>query len=451
MVAASDRYKNFLLVLLLVILAFNYVDRFALGLVIDNIKADLNLTDSQLGFLNGIAFALFYSVMGIPIARWADRGNRVTIISLTAIVWSALVVLSGMATSFAQLLLIRVGVGVGEAGCIPPAHSLIADYFTRAERPRASALYQQGPNVSLIIAYFGAGWISQFYGWRVMFVVVGLPGLVLAALAWFTIREPRKQTWHAARATRPTTAAAAAPAAADAHPDLRTAFVTLWGNETFRHLLYAFSLYLFFGYGVMQWQPAFFERSYGLKTGELGTWFAIVYGIGGLSGVQLGGYLASRFAASNESLQLKAMVWINAVFNGVVWAAIYLTHNPYVGLALMGLSTFGGTTINGPLYSTVQTLIPAPLRAMSIAIVLFCGNLVGMGLGPLAAGVLSDALRPAFGQESLRYALLCVCPSCLWLSWHLWRAHQCYNRDYELIRRGFSTDAAGDVPKESPA
>src|SRR5688500_12783235 len=182
------RQRNYLLALLTTILAFNYIDRLALGLLLEDIKADLALTDTQLGFLTGIAFALFYAVMGIPIARWADRGNRVTIISLTTALWSVAVALCGAAGSFVQLLVIRAGVAVGEAGCHPPALSLIADYFTRAERPRAVARYMLGWPLALLIGYFAAGWLNEFWGWRATFVILGLPGLVLAALARFTLK-----------------------------------------------------------------------------------------------------------------------------------------------------------------------------------------------------------------------------------------------------------------------
>jgi MFS transporter, Spinster family, sphingosine-1-phosphate transporter len=421
-------YRNYLLGALLLIYAFNQVDRYALGVVLNDIKADLHLTDTQLGVLSGIAFALFYSVMGIPIARWADRGNRVTIIATTTAVWSGMVALCGAAGSFLQLLSIRVGVAVGEAGCVPPAHSLIADYFTRAERPRASALYQQGLNLSLIIAYFGAGWLNQFYGWRVMFFLIGAPGLLLATLTWLTIREPRKLRSsnafvHEERA-----------------PDLKTTLAVLRGNATYRHLLYAFSMWYFFGYGITQWQPAFFERSFGLTTGELGTWFAIVYGVCGFIGTYWGGLWASRYAANNEPLQLKVVAAVNVAFNGVVWALIYFSHNYHVALLLMGLSALGGTMIYGPLFSTLQTLVPANMRALSIAIVMLCANLIGMGLGPLAVGIISDELTPKFGAESLRYALLAFCPGWLWVSWHIWHASRTFLTD-------MSAPAASDSPQ----
>src|SRR5579864_8398962 len=171
----SNTYKNYLLVLLMAILVFNFVDRLALGVVLQDIGADLHLTDTQLGLMSGIAFAIFYSVMGVPIARWADRGNRVTIIWLTT-------ALCGLAGTFVQLLLIRIVVGVGEAGCAPAGHSLIAEHFTRAERPQATAIFALGAPLSIVIGYFMTGWLNQLYGWRVTFIFLGLPGLALAAL-----------------------------------------------------------------------------------------------------------------------------------------------------------------------------------------------------------------------------------------------------------------------------
>ena len=416
-------YKNYLLTVLMAILAFNYVDGSALGLVLQDIKADLHLSDTELGSLTGIAFALFYSVMGIPIARWADRGNRVTIISITAAVWSVMVALCGSAGSFLQLLLIRVGVAVGEAGCIPPAHSLIADNFTRAERPRAVARYMLGGPLSVVIGYFLAGWLNEFYGWRLTFVLLGLPGLGLAGLAWFTLREPRRG--------KPTLRPAAAQTLVQ--PSLKDVCVSLWGNTTFRHLLFCFAVTCFFSYGIVQWQPAFFIRSYGLKTGELGTWFAAIYGLGGLLGTYWGGELASRYAASDERLQLKAMAILNVSF-GVISAFIYIAPNKYMAFVLIGLATVGTAMTAGPMFATIQTLLPQRIRAISIALLYLSGNLIGMGLGPLTVGAVSDALRPWAGEDSLRYALLALSPGCFWGAWHLWQGSKAVTRDLEAVQ-----------------
>jgi MFS transporter, Spinster family, sphingosine-1-phosphate transporter len=417
------RYKRYMLSVLMVILAFNTVDRLALGLVLQDIKHDLNLSDTQLGFLSGIAFALFYSVMGIPIARWADRGNRVTIISVTAAVWSAAVALSGLATNFVQLLLVRVGVAVGEAGCVPPAHSLIADYFSREERPRAVSRYMLGVPLALLLGYFAAGWLNQLYGWRVTFFVLGLPGVLLGALTWLTLKEPRLEVGPA-----PWIDPTKKESARAEDPPFREVCGTLWRNSTFRHLLFCFSLWYFFGYGIQQWQPAFFIRSHGLQTGEIGTWFAVVYGLASALGVYIGGEWAVRYAAGNERLQLNACAFaflLFAVFN----AYAYVAPNHYLAFAAIALGAFGGNIAQGPILATLQTLVPPRMRAMSIALVYFLANLIGMGLGPLAAGAMSDALRTIFAEESLRYSLLILCPGYVWAGWHLWRAGQSVSSD----------------------
>ncbi|ATE65790.1 hypothetical protein CMV14_16435 [Rhizorhabdus dicambivorans] len=272
-------YRHYLLGLLLVILAFNYVDRLALGLLLQDIKTDLALSDTQLGLLSGIAFAAFYAVMGIPIARWADRGDRVVIITITAALWSVMVALCGTATSFVQLVLIRVGVAIGEAGCIPPAHSLIADHFDRASRPRAVAIYMLGAPLALVIGNLGAGWLNELYGWRTTFILLGVPGLALAILAFLTLREPR----------RGAVARAMSKTGAGTEPSMVAVLRVLWSSHAFRHLLVCFSVISFFGYGLLQWQPAFFMRSFGFQSGELGGWFALVWGGGGLVGTLAGG------------------------------------------------------------------------------------------------------------------------------------------------------------------
>lgn len=429
-------YKNYLLTVLLIILAFNFVDRQILALVLQDIKLDLDLSDSQLGFLSGIAFALFYSIMGIPIARWADRGNRVTIISVTAALWSIMVALCGFAGSFLQLLLIRIGVAVGEAGCIPPAHSLIADYFTRAERPRAVSIYMLGGSLSVVIGYFIGGWLNEFYGWRATFIILGLPGLILAVLVWFTVREPRQVKQNDDEVTSGTPATA--PASQLPHPTLKEVFATLWQKATFRHLLFAFAVIHFFGYGIALWLPAFFIRSHGMETGELGTWFALLYGVGGTAGTYMGGYLASRHAAHNEKLQLQVMAIVLAMFS-VISVFIYLAPDKYIALMLMGLSAVIGSTISGPLFATIQTLVHERMRATSIALIYFVANLIGMGLGPLAAGILSDALAPAFGQESLRYSLVAFCPGYLWMAVHLWLAGKSVKADLAAVQEESET------------
>ena len=412
----SRKYKSYLLTVLLLLLAFNLTDRFALGVVLQEIKVDLALTDTELGFMSGIAFAAFYALMGLPIARWADRGNRVTIISLTAALWSLAVAACGLARNFVQLLLIRVGVAVGESGGVVPSFSLLSDYFGRPERPRALAIYQLGAPLSLILGYLLAGWLDARYGWRIMFVLLGLPGLVLAVLVRLTLREPRSES-------------ASVPLEVS-QPTVKEVCAALWTNVTFRHLLICISVTFFFMYGILQWQPTYFIRSYGFTSERVSVLFAAVYGFGSLVGTYVGGAWASRYAGRNERLQLKA---VGAAMAGsaVVAVSSYMSTKPDVTLILMVGLMLAQTAINGPLYATVQTLVPERMRAMATATVLLFANLIGMGLGPLATGALSDAFQPFAGQESLRYALIVLAPGLLWPAWHALRASRTVTQDLE--------------------
>ena len=403
----QDSYKKYLLGVLMVILASNFLDRVALGIVLQDIKVDLQLSDTQLGFLGGIAFAIFYAVMGIPIARWADRGDRVTIITVTTALWSVTVALCGLVTSFAQLLLVRVGVAVGEAGCFPPAQSLLSDYFARSERPRAIGIYTMGAALSVVLGYFAAGWLNELYGWRATFVLIGLPGVGLALLAWFTVKEPRR--FQSPQCV-----------ALPQEQSLLTTWRFLWANTTFRRMLLCLAVSHFFMYGVMQWQPAYFIRSFGLHTGQIGSWFALV-AVGGLIGNYLGGMLATRFAPRNEARQMRGMAVLWCGY-GALSAGVYLVSNYYLSFLLIGLASLLLAATNGPYFATIQTLVPPQMRATSVAIIQLVTNLIGMGLGPLIAGALSDAMHPWLGEESLRYSLLALSPGFLWCVWQMLRA-----------------------------
>lgn len=433
-------YKHYVLGVLTTVLLFNYVDRLALGLMLEDIKHELLLTDTELGFLNGIAFALFYSVMGLPIARWADRGNRVTIIAVTALLWSVAVALCGTAGSFRHLLLIRVAVAVGEAGCIAPAFSLMADYFTRSERPRATAIYGLGGPLAAIVGYFFAGWLNEFFGWRTTFVFLGAPGVLLAAVAWITLREPRRAMAKPGRSP-----VAVSTFATDPTPDLKTVWKTLWGNATFRHLLWSLSANFFFQYGIWQWQPTLFVRSFGLTTGQIGTGLTVTFGLGGLIGTYLVGQLAYRYAPNNERLQLRGMAIAMAV-SAIPSLALYFTSSAYIAFGLVTLITLVQAASNGPLFSTIQTLVPERMRAVAFALVYLFANLIGMGLGPLAAGMLSDAFRPWAGEESLRYALMLLAPGYILCGVHAWLASKSVTRDLAAAQRRQMEAISGERP-----
>ncbi len=399
-------YKYYMLGLLTFVGAFNYVDRTVISLLLELIKQDLQLSDSQLGLLTGFAFSLFYGVAGIPIARWADRGNRNIIVTVTTGLWSAMVVLCGLAGNYTQLLLARVGVAVGEAGCLPTAQSLIADYFNRAERPHAMAIYWLCSPIAVIIGYLGAGWLAELMGWRMTFVILGIPGILLALLAKLTLREPRLKQ------TRPLDIE---------HPSFKVVLATLWQQNTFRYITIGFCVSYFFSAGTGIWLPTFFIRSHGMTIGELATWLTLAVGVGGLIGTYLGGFLASRYAAGKEGLQLKVVGFLNA-FVGLLFIMVYLSSNKYIALALYTAAMIFLHMCSAPAFAVIQSVIDERMRSTALAIKFLLANLIGLGLGPLATGVLSDFLAPRFGNDSLRYSLILFQPGLLWMMYYYWKA-----------------------------
>jgi len=414
-------YRNYLVALLSLVFAFNGVDRSALGLLLQDIKLSLHLTDIQLGLLNGIAFSLFYSVMGVPIGLLADRRNRVILISITTALWGLMVSLCAATTTFLQLLLVRVGVAIGESGCVPPSHSLIADHFSRGERAKATAVYYTiALLLSSLVGHLLAGWLNQLYGWRITFAILGAPGILLAVVTFFSLKEPR--------ASRYSSQAKEILSDSDQPPTTAEALRFLWTNRTFRSLLLAFSLVYFFAYGIAQWQPAFFIRSYGLQTGALGTWFTLTSGLGATLGTYFGGDLVSRFARNDEGTQLAAAGIVYAAI-GIISAGTYLASSYQTSFALIAIGTISGALTFAPLFAAIQTLVPSRMRAVSVALLYFAGNLVGAGLGPLAVGILSQAFQPYVGSASLRCALIAMCPGYLLSGWYFWRASRTVAQD----------------------
>lgn len=413
------QYKQYILGLLTVVAAFNYLDRYVLSLVLESIKQDLQLSDGQLGLLTGFAFALFYAVAGIPIARWADRGNRNTVVTLTTALWSAMVALCGLVGNYTQLLLVRVGVAVGEAGCLPPGQSLIADYFNRAERPRAMAIYSMCSPIAMIIGYLGGGWLAEKVGWRITFIIIGVPGILLAILVKLTLREPRLEQ-------KKTTIIE--------QPPFKVVLNTLWQQPTFRHIVLAFCITFFFNMGIGIWLPTFFIRSHGMETGELGSWLAFVWGVCAVFGTYLGGFLATRYAAGKEGLQVQTIALAHILY-GILYVTVYLSSNKYNALALLAALTIIGAAVNGPISSAIQSLVSNRMRSFALALILLFANLIGFGVGPLAAGVLSDLLAPMFGQESLRYALMLLSPGYLWAAFHYWKASHTVEVDIRQVER----------------
>jgi MFS transporter, Spinster family, sphingosine-1-phosphate transporter len=415
----AETYKRYLLLVLMVGLTFTYLDRQVIGLATQQLKDDLHLTDSELGFLTGFAFALFYSLLGFPIARLADRGNRVTLLAMTTALCGLAMAMCGLAANFFQLLLIRIGVAIGETGFIPTANSLIASYFDRTRRAKALATYFLGSSLSVVIGYLLGGWLLQSYGWRKTFAIMGAPGIAVAAVMGLVLREPRRASFRSIPPTQPTVTIPKEPSA-QPHVSLREALRVILRIPTYRQLLYSNSVSAFFDFGRFLWLPAFYMRSFHLDARTVGMMFAVVFGGFGLIGCYLGGWLITRYIANDERLQLRCvagMFVLNTVL--AVWSC--WTLSSALSFAISAIGSVVSAMTAPPTFSILQSLIPERLRAQGTAFLLLASSLIGMGLGPWLAGVLSDLLHASLGEESLRYTLVVLSFGFLWCAWHTWR------------------------------
>ena len=406
--ASTHRVRRYVLGVLLVVYTFNFIDRQILSILIESIKADLGLSDQALGFLSGFAFAAFYATLGIPIARWADRGNRRNLISLALAVWSAMTALCGLAQNFWQLAAARIGVGIGEAGCSPPAHSLISDYYRPHERATALGVYALGIPFGIMFGLFIGGWINEAFGWRKAFFVVGVPGLLLALLVRYTLPEPQRGLSDQRSGDA-------------AQPPIGETFRFLARRPAFVHLSLGGALAAFVGYGVVSWFPAFLIRTHGMGTGQIGLWFGLAMGVGGGIGMFMGGWLADRFGARDTRWYLwtAAVAMVIAVPFG---AAAYLSSNPYIAMLLFLPPIFAANFWQATCFAQAQSLVRLRMRAMASAILLFVANIIGLGAGPWAVGLVSDLLAPSYGADSLRWSLFIFGGVNFWVAWHFYAA-----------------------------
>ena len=402
--AASEGYRRYVLGLLFVVYVVNFIDRSILNILLEEIKREFDPSDTALGFLSGVAFAIFYATLGIPIARWADRGVRRDIIALALFVWSGMTALCGLARTFPQLVLARIGVGVGEAGCSPPAHSILSDYYPPERRGTAFAIYALGIPVGTAFGFFTGGWMAETLGWRAAFLLVGLPGLVLAFVVRLTLREPPRGHSESRSDFGPA-------------PDPIAVMRAMWGKATFRHLAIAAALHAFVGYGVAAWNAAFLIRTHGMSVGAVGSWLAGIAIVGGGLGTFLGGWLSDRLTPRDPRFSL----WVPGVSTLVavpLSMTFYLLSDVRAALALAGIPVFLGAMYLGPTFAITQALAPLRMRAVASAFLLFLLNLIGLGLGPQMIGVASDLLAPQLAQESLRGALVLTVMFNLWSGLH---------------------------------
>lgn len=413
---ASRKKAYYALVILTIVYSFNFIDRQLLAILQEAIKADLLLSDSQLGLLTGFAFAAFYVIAGIPIARWADRGNRRDIVALSLFVWSFMTAISGLVNNYLQLLLARIGVGIGEAGGSPPSHSIISDIFPPNKRASAIGFYSMGVSVGILFGFLAGGWLNEFFGWRVAFLVVGAPGILLAVVVRMSVPEPIRGLTEKRQVS------------SQAVP-LGQVVSVLWSRRSFRHLAMGAGLNAFAGYSISNWTASFMIRSHAMTTGELGTWLSMTIGLGGAVGVFCGGLLADRLAPRDQ----RWYAWLPALAGFIClpfMTAVYLVANPYTAL-LMGVvpgilfNVYLGNTI-----ATTHSLVGLRMRALSSAILFLVINTIGLGLGPWSVGLLSDYLEPQLGAESLRYAMLYLLPAVMfWSACHFYLASRTLRQD----------------------
>lgn len=381
------------LVILLLAYIFNFIDRQIIGILAVPIKADLGLTDGELGLMGGLAFALFYTGLGIPIAWLADRKSRVAIIASAVAVWSGFTALCGFAQNFWHLFLARMGVGVGEAGGVAPSYSLISDYFPPERRARALAIFSFGIPVGSALGIFFGGWIATNVDWRAAFIIVGLIGLPIAALVRFALKDPVRGGFDLGAG------------ATDAAPPFSTVFWTLAAKPSFWLLSFGAASGSILGYGLIFWLPSFFARSFGLELAEVTWFYGSIVLIGGVIGTWLGGWLGDRIGKGNPGAYalIPAVCFLLAA---PAYAAGLFAPSLTLAWLLFLLPQMLGLAWLGPIIAAVQHIVPPNMRATASASFLFINNLIGIGFGTWFVGEMSDRMTAIHGGESLRYSIL---------------------------------------------
>ena len=431
--SSSERhYTYYVLALFMLANLFNFLDRQILAILLEQIKRDLQVSDTAMGFLGGFAFALFYAFAGLPIARLADRGSRRTIMAAGIALWSAATALCGAARGFTQLALFRVGVGVGEAALTPCAHSMLSDYFPPEKRATVISIYTVGAHLGLAVGLPLGGWIATHYGWRPAFVVVALPGLLVALAVRLTVREPIRGSSEGGGSERSGSEGAENNAESQSFADV---IGVLWRLRSFRHLAFAASLQAFFGYGFLGWAPAFLIRVHGMSEVQLGWSLGLILGFGGAVGTFFGGWVVDKLGGRDSRRYMQVPAF--AALITTPFALLFL-HYPAVSWALVLYvpAVVIGNIYPAPVYATTQNLVAPHMRGVAASVLLLVINLIGLGLGPQLVGILNDVLEPRFGTEAIRYSMSIVGVANVWAAVHFLLAARTLREDLE--RRGLA-------------
>lgn len=394
----------YVLFFLTAVYALNIADRFVMSTLIEPIKADLHLSDSAVGFLTGVSLAIFYVAAGLPLSVLADRVNRRNMVAVSLAAWSLLTAACGLTRTFWQLMVARTLVGVGEAGGVPPSQSLLSDYFGWRYRAFALSIYSVGASVGSMLG-LTAGYVSEQWGWRSAFLVLGLPGVLLAGLLYATVREPVRGSLDAAPMPRP----------AGFLPMLN--FTR--GQPALLHGLAGGTLFTLWAWGLLWWTPSFLVRSHHMSLGAAGGALSLVHGVGGTALLLLTSVVMSRFAGRDA----RAVPWFLAVVTAVATVPSILAFTAgsrAVSLAMFWLFIPLSYALFGPTFALAQNLVPASMRAQSVALLLFCANVANLIVAPQVVGIASDLLAPHYGTESLRTALIPLAFVGFWASFHFW-------------------------------
>lgn len=411
----TTTYKVYVLILLLAVYVTNYADRMILSVLMPALKAEFQVSDGALGFLAGTTFAILYATLGVPIALMADRGNRKAIITAAVTIWSVMTAVCGLAQSYWQFAIARVLVGVGEAGGSPPSHAIISDLFSPKTRATALAIFALGVPFGLFVGLYGGANIAEAYGWRMAFYVLGLPGLALALLVFFTVKEPRR-------------GAADGLVMTGQAPSFEATLQHMASQRSLVHAITGATITTFVGYAAVQWWPTFVLRSHGLSIADMSLFLALVFGVAGGIGTFAGGYFADLFSKRDKKWMPRIVVAATVI--GLPFGiAIYLVDSSFMVFALIGIPAAMGAVYLPPTYAMTQGLVEVRMRTVASAMLLFIINLIGMGLGPWVAGELSDMLKPTYGDDSLRYALLALSFLNIWAAAHYWIAGNYYEDD----------------------
>jgi predicted MFS family arabinose efflux permease len=373
-------HRTYALIILMLVYAFNFIDRRILSILQTPIKAEFNLSDAQLGLLTGFLFAVVYTVIGIPVARIADSTNRKNTVGVSLTVWSLFTALSGLVTNYWQLAAARMGVGIGEAGGSPPAHAMVSDLYEPEKRGRALAIYSAGIYIGTLAGNVWGGWISDTFHWRTAFFVVGLPGILLAILMHFTVREPVRGLSGLKPSTDKVT--------------FLQSFKVLWSIKAFPFYAIATGAGTFVTYGLNDWMVPYMERSHGMSRTEIGFAFGMVAGICGAIGTIGGGMVADWLGKRDRRWFLWVPMW-GKLIGGPIFILGLLSPNPYLGLACYGVGLTLAAAYLGPSLAITHSLVSPAMRAMSSAVLFFVLNMLGIGLGPWLVGQFADILNNA--------------------------------------------------------